>query len=391
MTSMMMSKLKIRQLIKQTSICTLVGLLFLASGTLHAQGPRPGYVLQFSDDFTSNVVDTTRWNYRTDAKINSAQIPANVTVADGKLIIMPREQDFAGLKFTGGGIISKASFRYGYYQVNAQTVGDPGWHSSFWAMAGDGSTTYPMNARTEIDDFEIDGIAPEKVSMGYLIWKAKKNLGATRCDNAFKPGYSTAASMHAYGFEWTEEDITYYLDGKKICSQPYPATEGTHDLVHIWLTAMASKTPVQVSGHSPLSFAHLRYYIRDYYIGAKEPGYIEYGKDWSDGSVGGYSDLGTRQSCNADAIAVWAPTILEAGNYDVQLWDMYSAGSNPAAMATVTHKGGQISKAITPRQGGAGWLDLGTFAFDKGASGSLSLRSENGGCVSASMVKFVRK
>ncbi len=359
---------------------------------LRGQAPSPGYALQFSDDFTGTVVDTTRWNYRTDAKINSAQLPANVTVADGKLIITPREQNFAGLKFTGGGIISKASFRYGYYQVNAQTAGDSGWHSSFWAMAGDGSTTYPMDARTEIDDFEIDGIAPGKVSMGYLVWKDKKNLGAIRCDNAFKPGYNTAAAMHSYGFEWTEEDITYYLDGKKVCSQLYPATEGMHDLVHIWLTVMASKTPVQVSGHSPLIFAHLRYYIRDYYIGAKEPGYIEYGKDWNDGSVGGYSDLGTRQSCSADAIAVWAPTILEAGSYDVQLWNMYSsATSDLAAMATVTHKGGQTSKAITPRQGGAGWLDLGTFAFDKGASGSLSLRSGNGGCVSASMVKFVRR
>ncbi len=389
---MMIHGLKMRQQLKRILICTSFGLLFMASGMLRAQAPRPGYVLQFSDDFTGTVVDTTRWNYRTDAKINSAQLPANVTVADGKLTITPRKQDFAGLKFTGGGIISKASFRYGYYQVNAQTVGDPGWHSSFWAMAGDGSTTYPMNARTEIDDFEIDGIAPEKVSMGYLVWKDKNNLGATRCDNAFKPGYSTATSMHAYGFEWTEEDIIYYLDGKKICSQPYPATEGTHDLVHIWLTVMASKAPVKVSGHSPSTFAHLRYYIRDYYIGVKEPGYIEYGKDWSDGDVGGYSDLGTRQSCNADAIAVWAPTILEAGNYDVQLWNThFPAGADLAPIATVTHKGGQTSKAISARQGGVGWLDLGTFAFDKGTAGSFSLRNGNGGCISASMVKFVRK
>ena len=377
---------------KRSQLFLSFALLILVSGVLHAQAPRPGYVLQFSDDFTGDTVDTTRWNYRTDAKGHSIQLPANVTVTAGKLIVTPKKQSFAGMDFTGGGIVSKASFRYGYYQVDAQTIADTGWHSSFWVMAGDGSTTYPMESRTEIDDFEIEGAEPEKISMRILIWKDKKNLGSIRCNRSYSPGYSTAASMHRYGFEWTESDITYYLDGKQICSQPYPATEGTHDLVHLWLTAMAYKAPVQASGHSPATFAYLRYYIRDYYIGAEEPGYAEYGSGWSDGNIGGYSNLATRHSCSADAIAVWSPTILQAGNYDVQLWSVHSpSSSDGAATATVTHQKGQTSKSIAAGQGSVGWFDLGTFAFDKGAAGSLSLRSEKGGCVDTSMVKFVRQ
>lgn len=37
---------------------------------------------------------------------------------------------------TGGGVISKAMFHYGYFESQIQMNSGQGWHSSFWLMAG---------------------------------------------------------------------------------------------------------------------------------------------------------------------------------------------------------------------------------------------------------------
>jgi beta-glucanase (GH16 family) len=153
---------------------------------LEAQStPSAKYVLQWSDNFAGGVLDVTKWNYRTGGHMNVAL----------------RQQHFAGQEFTGGGIVSKASFRYGYFQVKAKTTTNPGWHSAFWMFAGSGATTYASGAFTEIDDFEIDSGAPDVISMGMLDWLHGKVVASKRCNANYKPGWSTAGGYHIYGLE----------------------------------------------------------------------------------------------------------------------------------------------------------------------------------------------
>src|ERR1700761_5892141 len=92
--------------------------------SLDAQSvPQPHYVLQWTDHFTGSALDTTTWNYRTDIKAKSAQLPANVSLdGQGHMAIALRHEPFAGQQFTGGGIVSKAAFRYGYFEVKAKTT-----------------------------------------------------------------------------------------------------------------------------------------------------------------------------------------------------------------------------------------------------------------------------
>jgi beta-glucanase (GH16 family) len=90
------------------------------------------YVLQWSEDFKGTVLDASKWNYRTDVKLYSAQTPANISLdGAGHMNITLRQEDFAGKHFTGGGIISKAAFRYGYYEAEARqaTIQDGIQHS----------------------------------------------------------------------------------------------------------------------------------------------------------------------------------------------------------------------------------------------------------------------
>ncbi|MDQ1006333.1 beta-glucanase (GH16 family) [Streptomyces sp. V4I23] len=110
-----------------------------------------GWTQVFADEFSGTEVDTGTWNFRTDVKAFSAQRPENVSVSGGLLNIALKKEGYAGKEYTGGGVVSRKKLRYGYYETRAKINNGAGWHSSFWLMAGDGTTTFPAEQRTEID------------------------------------------------------------------------------------------------------------------------------------------------------------------------------------------------------------------------------------------------
>ena len=366
--------------------------LLLVSISSYAQTAPQNYTLVFSDTLGSSVLDPSKWNYRTDGKDLSAQLPANVVESGGYANINLAQQSFAGFSWTGGGLVSKDSFRYGYYQVKAKITANPGWHTSFWVIAGDGTTTYPPAAKTEIDGFEINTDNPSSISMGTEEWSNGSNVGGTRCNSSYNPGFSTAAGYHYYGFEWTESGITYYIDGAAVCTQSFPASSWTHDLVNIWLTSIGYTSDISVADNpSPNSFADVSYYVRDYYVNALEPGYAEYGSGWTASTLAGFSNLPTRYSASTGAIAQWTPTILAAGNYDVQVWKVQYSSSDPAAPFTVHYSGGSHTTTVNCTTGSSGWVDLGTYSFAAGSSGNVTMGYSGTGVARTSMVKFVRQ
>jgi beta-glucanase (GH16 family) len=375
----------------------LVGLLPLAAYSsvgLYARAQStvpPNYVLQWSDNFSGGTLDVTKWNYRTDIKAKSAQLPANISVSNGHMNIAVRHQNFGGKEFTGGGIVSKAAFRYGYFVAEAKTTRNPGWHSSFWMLAGSGVTTYAPGALTEIDDFEINSSAPDVISMGLLEWSGGKSVASTRCNTNYKPGWSTAEGFHTYGLGWTEQEIQYYIDGFRICRQPYPPTQYTHDAVNVWLTSIGYSSDIAVTDSSSVvSFRNVAYYIRDYYIADGDSGYVEYGPGWKNSGLPGYSKIPARDACEKDAFATYTPTIVEAANYDVQIYRVPAPDGDSAARVTVDFTDGNTNKTINFAAGDESWIDLGSYPFSAGSAGSLSIETSGRGCIRTSMVKFIR-
>jgi beta-glucanase (GH16 family) len=217
-------------------------LLLLAALGSPAQPP-PGYTLAWSDDFGAPSLDTAKWMYRTDVKMDSSQRPENVSVSNGQLIIHLRKEEHRGKSYTGGGVISRERFRYGYYEARVKMHGASGWHQSVWAMyAGDGSTTYPEQMRTEIDGIEFDSDVPWKGHMGLIKWQGPGKSTSLSCTPGVYRGplgFDASADFHNYGFEWTPKDVRFYLDGDLRCVLPYPPSDGEHDLVNLWLTAIA--------------------------------------------------------------------------------------------------------------------------------------------------------
>lgn len=147
------------------------------------------------------------------------------------------------------------------------------------------------------------------------------------------------------------------------------------------------------------------------YIGT----YTETGQ-WTDGSAGfadtsevysGYTNpfrLGTARTAGmaasaghkASASARWTPDIPERDEYAVYVSYASSPSSTKSACYTVRHAGGTDRFVVNQRMGGGTWVYLGTFVFDKGQEGYVSLdnavpkgwKNESGRTVSADAVKF---
>lgn len=127
-------------------------------------------------------------------------------------------------------------------------------------------------------------------------------------------------------------------------------------------------------------------------------GYLETGV-WADAGPGfepreAYPDgtnpfrLGTARA-SASGRAQWVPQIPETDDYAVYV--SYAAGPDrsEAARYTVRHAGGETDLLVNQTIGGGTWVYLGTFRFEAGTAGGVTLHGgDDGRPVSADAVRF---
>jgi beta-glucanase (GH16 family) len=354
-----------------------------------------GWNLAFSDDFDGTAVDTSKWNYRTDVKGFSAQRPENVTVSGGLMSINLKEESYAGKSFTGGGLISKQTMRYGYYETRAKINDGVGWHSSFWLMAGDGSTTFPAERRTEVDGFEIDSTSsPSALSgnhSGVHAWQGTSTTDHHNVGSTYNTGLDLR-QWHTYGIDWAETAVKFYIDGALKFTAPYTPSQWTHDYTSVWLTSIAYGTSPAVSFlPNAVQFDYIRYWQKDYYVdndGPSATGYSETGS-WFDSTLTGwtYASPTRYAACGiAGNTATWRPSLAAAGNYQVSVYKIVYPNSDSNARYDVAG----TTTYVNGTTGTSGWLSLGTFALPAGTSSFVRMTSSGGGCGRADAVKFVR-
>jgi hypothetical protein len=372
-----------------TSICLSALAIF---GSAQARPPSTLYSVAFEEKFDGNSIDTSVWNFRTDNKAFSVQKPSNVAITNGQLSLGMKKEKVLDKSFSGSGIVSKAKFGYGYYEVTAKTTTNKGWHNSWWMMAGDGSTTFGPGRHIEIDSFEIDTSHPETISAGLNIWRDNQNLGVPRCQNP-NPPFNSSAGFHTYGVNWYEGYVDFYIDNQRYCSIPYSTKTLRQDPVNLWLTALAYQQPVTVGG-TPQLFDNVRYYRRNAYIYSGGFGYDEKGGGWTDSKIPGFGLMPARYSCEPGAKSIYQPRILQTGDYEVYIWKTAAANSDPSAVVSVTYAGGTNTRKVNLRDGQSGWVRLGQYRFNRGAQGQVvnTLNPASNGltCTRASAVKFIR-
>lgn len=93
---------------------------------------------------------------------------------------------------------------------------------------------------------------------------------------------------------------------------------------------------------------------------------------------------------------IWTPEIPERGSYAVHISYKSLPESTSSALYTVRHMGGESSYIVNQKMGGGTWIYLGTFEFDEGSSGHVSLTNEtpegyrfsSGKVITADAVRF---
>jgi beta-glucanase (GH16 family) len=369
-----------------------------APAALPAAAPSSLYTLTFDDEFNGTAVDTSKWNYRTDVRGWSAQRPQNVTEGGGLMTINLKKESYGGMSYTGGGLVSKQAFHYGYYETRVRTNVGSGWHPSFWAMASDGSTTNWPDRRTEIDGFEMDSHRPTVLSHNINPWLPDGSREPTISSGNYNVGFDMSAAFHTYGFEWTENQVKYYVDGALKFTASYSPTCCTkHDYINAWLSAIAinlNNSPGVDESKLPgtVQWDYFRYYAKDGYTDNDGPSAYRYSETggWATSTQHGYTLENTsRYSTEAGATARWRSWQPAAGTYDVYLYKIVSSDSDAKARAEVAHNGGTSTVAVDFTSGSTGWVKLGTWQFGAGESGSVTLTA-GGPRARADAVKVVR-
>ncbi len=222
----------------------------------------PGYRLVFGDDFNDGDVSRINENavggqpgapawrsrYRHDrftiingekqiyvdaAFPGTANHPLGVqpfSIENGMLTISANPADPVRVKpfvndigYTSGCITTELTFwqTYGYYEMLAKLPLGKGYFPAFWLLPK--RVIWPP----EIDVFEASGVRPDRVHLGVIA--PDKQTADTWINGVVNIG----DGLHAYGIEWTKENIVWFLDGKEVWRRPNSVNEDMYVLANL--------------------------------------------------------------------------------------------------------------------------------------------------------------
>jgi len=211
----------------------LFALFIVVTYAASADPPGPGgWKVAFADEFDGTELDAAKWTYRTGPRMWSEQLPDNVSVSGGMLRLALRKGKAGALDYTAGGVISRQSFRYGYYEARIRMPRGRGWHTSFWMMQN-GPKTGKEDRFQEIDVCEQDSVDHSSYSANWHSYKPNVSFGHRRI-----PTPDLAADFHIYGAEFTSRAVSFYFDGKLVHSIEVESVP--HFGQNIWLTSIAT-------------------------------------------------------------------------------------------------------------------------------------------------------
>jgi hypothetical protein len=225
-----------------------------------------GYELLFEDEFNGNSCGCN-WYPRVDstyANGKSRNRAENVKITNGMVEISYRQISNNPVVHTGGGLISRQTFGYGYYEARMKFFKESrGFHQSFWSLgAGVSSFTRNMfeagllprfNTVIEIDGVEFDSKPGSQLEANNLTYiPIRRSQGARRMGQPVN-------EWTVIGYEWLPGKIKYYVDGVLRDSINLVGDFNVYAPQNIWITGLATPTYVSpetyywdFGGHEPL-------------------------------------------------------------------------------------------------------------------------------------------
>lgn len=241
----------------------LLLLLACAFSWSPAAPPAADYELLYADEFDGDHLNVSDWSHREGRRtvgtyVNGVNLPRNVSVSGGSLRVAVRVETIDGrTEHTGGGVISKHRFGFGYYECRSKPfMAGRGVHSAFWQRgAGENNSFF------EIDSYELD--STETVATNNLyVDLAAEGGGLPWPHRAHVPLALPPDGWWIDGYEYTPDGIVFYDHGVKVAEAEFPDLIGQQN---IWLTALNGVRGLEADKQPGESlFDYFRYYARDH-------------------------------------------------------------------------------------------------------------------------------
>lgn len=200
-----------------------------------------GYTLVWHDEFDGSALDPARWQFlesmlgSEDTSLANESNPAVVRVEDSQLklsAVRDKNADEGGPHYTTCYSITtfdRMHFRYGFLEMRAKVPFKKGAWPSFWMKSATGKLAprATMAYMVEVDVFEVFAnkttLVPN-IHKWYVGGAHTQFPYAERIRYSFRDSTSLNEEYHLYGFEWTPDAMTMYVDDR-----PYMTFDLSYD------------------------------------------------------------------------------------------------------------------------------------------------------------------
>lgn len=168
-----------------------------------------------SDGWTNGDVFNVVWT-KSNVKYEGGLLKLGITKEDKNAWLEDKEVTY---NYTAGEARTQNYYGYGDYEVKMKPSANPGTASTFFTCTGpydekityneDGTTTATKNPHDEID-IEFLGKDTTHVQFNFFVDGKGGN------EYMYDLGFDASKEFHEYGFRWTEDSITWFVDDKPV-------------------------------------------------------------------------------------------------------------------------------------------------------------------------------
>lgn len=188
----------------------------------------PGYKLVWSDEFNESSLNTNKWTATTGSQggDQSTYLPANVSVANGKLVMQAKHETYGSYNYTSSRVTTqdKFSFKYGRVDIRAKVPVGMGMWPALW-MFSDNRPIINYAQKTgvtvgEIDIAEILGKSPSRL-YGTLHWSTSSSTYANLQGRYDLSSGNFGDAYHVFSLIWDATNIQLLCDGNVYITIPH--------------------------------------------------------------------------------------------------------------------------------------------------------------------------
>ena len=187
-----------------------------------------------SDGWTNGSPFNVQWSANNVIYENGV---AKLTITDN-----PNGSEETFTEYYGGEMRTYQYFGYGDYEVSMKPSNKPGTASTFFTCTGSYDTNPHTGQPNPWDEIDIEFLGEDttKVQFNYYV------NGVGGHEYMYDLGFDASEDFHTYGFRWTEDYITWFVDGEPVYrvnateSSPMPSTAG-RVLMNYWCGSSAAE------------------------------------------------------------------------------------------------------------------------------------------------------